>query len=91
MIFGDIRVGTDAQTIEDQLKQFCEKNIPVADKWIEGHILGTKDVKGRKLDKLLRSSKKDDILNGSELSRLGRNLLMTMTRLSECLNVDVQV
>lgn len=35
--------------------------------------------------------KKDDILICSELSRLGRNLLMIMGILNECMNRDIQV
>jgi DNA invertase Pin-like site-specific DNA recombinase len=35
--------------------------------------------------------KKDDVLICSELSRLGRNLLMIMGILNECMNRDIQV
>jgi DNA invertase Pin-like site-specific DNA recombinase len=94
MVYGYIRVSTDKQTVENQrfeVNLFCEKNILVVDKWIEETISGAKDVNDRKLGKLLKKMKKGDILICSELSRLGRNLLMIMGILNECMNRDIQV
>ena len=94
MIYGYIRVSTDKQTVENQryeINQFCEKNVMVIDKWIEETISGSKKVEDRKLGKLLKRMKKDDVLVCSELSRLGRNLLMIMAILNECMNRDIQV
>ena len=54
-------------------------------------ISGTKTIQERKLGKLLKKMKKEDILICSELSRLGRNLLMIMGILNECMNLDIQV
>jgi len=94
MIYGYIRVSTDKQTVENQryeLNQFCGKNILIIDKWIEETISGSKNVQDRKLGALLKKMKKGDILICSELSRLGRNLLMIMGVLNECMNRDIQV
>lgn len=94
MIYGYIRVSTDKQTVENQryeVNQFCERNELIVDKWIEETISGAKSVEERKLGKLLRKMKKGDILICSELSRLGRNLLMIMGILNECMNRDIQV
>lgn len=94
MIYGYIRVSTDKQTVENQryeVNQFCEKNILVVDKWIEETISGSKNLQERKLGKLLKKMRKNDILICSELSRLGRNLLMIMGILNECMNRDIQV
>ena len=94
MIYGYIRVSTDRQTVENQrfeINQFCEKNTLIVDKWIEETISGTKNLQDRKLGKLLKRMKKDDILICSELSRLGRNLLMIMGILNECMNREIQV
>lgn len=94
MIYGYIRVSTDKQTVENQryeINQFCERNVVVIDKWIEETISGSKALQDRKLGKLLRKMKKEDILICSELSRLGRNLLMIMGILNECMNRDIQV
>ena len=94
MIYGYIRVSTDKQTVENQryeINQFCEKNVIIVDKWIEETISGSKNVDDRKLGKLLKRMKKEDVLICSELSRLGRNLLMIMGVLNECMNRDIQV
>ena len=94
MIYGYIRVSTDKQTLENQrydINQFCERNVFVIDKWIEETISGAKGLDDRKLGKLLKKMKKDDVLICSELSRLGRNLLMIMGILNECMNRDIQV
>ena len=94
MIYGYIRVSTDKQTVENQryeINQFCERSIVVVDKWLEETISGSKKLDERKLGKLLKKMKKGDILICSELSRLGRNLLMIMGILNECMNRDIQV
>ncbi|MBS7566832.1 master DNA invertase Mpi family serine-type recombinase [Mucilaginibacter sp. Bleaf8] len=94
MTYGYIRVSTDKQTIENQrfeINNFCEKNTLIVDRWIEETISGAKSVQERKLGKLLKRMKKGDILICSELSRLGRNLLMIMGVLNECMNRDIQV
>lgn len=94
MIYGYIRVSTDKQTVENQryeVNQFCEKSVLVVDKWIEETISGSKHIQERKLGKLLKKMRKDDVLICSELSRLGRNLLMIMGILNECMNRDIQV
>lgn len=94
MIYGYIRVSTDKQTVENQrfeINQFCEKHVLVVDKWIEETISGSKHIHERKLGKLLKRMKRNDILICSELSRLGRNLLMIMGILNECMNRDIQV
>lgn len=94
MIYGYIRVSTDKQTVENQryeINQFCNKQTIVVNKWIEETISGSKNVEDRRLGKLLRKMKSDDVLICSELSRLGRNLLMIMGVLNECMNRDIQV
>jgi len=94
MIYGYIRVSTDKQTVENQrfeINRFCEQNICIVDKWIEETISGTKKLNERKLGKLLLKMERGDILICSELSRLGRNLLMIMGILNECMNRDIQV
>lgn len=94
MIYGYIRVSTDKQTVENQrfeINQFCENQKMVVTKWIEETISGTKSIEERQLGKLLKRMKKGDILICSELSRLGRNLLMIMGVLNECMNRDIQV
>jgi len=94
MIYGYIRVSTDKQTVENQryeISRFCEKNLLKVSKWIEEVISGTKKMEERKLGKLIKKMRKDDVLICSELSRLGRNLLMIMSILNECMNRSIQV
>jgi len=94
MIYGYIRVSTDKQTVKNQryeISQFCDKNLLTVNKWIEEVISGTRKVEERKLGKLIKKMKKDDVLICSELSRLGRNLLMIMSILNECMNRNIQV
>lgn len=94
MIYGYIRVSSDKQTIENQrfeISNFCVKNNLTIDVWVEETISGITIVDNRKLGKLLKKMKKGDILICSELSRLGRNLLMIMGVLNECMNRDIQV
>lgn len=94
MIYGYIRVSTDKQTVENQryeINRFCEKQTLIVDKWIEETISGTIEVDKRKLGKLLKKMRKDDILICAELSRLGRTLFMIMEVLNQCMKREVQV
>ena len=94
MIYGYIRVSSDKQTVENQrfeISNFCEKNSLTIDVWVEETISGMTKVENRKLGKLLKKMKKGDVLICSELSRLGRNLLMIMGVLNECMYRDIQV
>lgn len=94
MTYGYIRVSTDKQTVENQrfeINQFCQKQGIMIDKWIEETISGTRNVEDRKLGKLMKNMRRDDILICAELSRLGRNLLMIMGILNECMKRNIQV
>src|SRR5690625_2004369 len=94
MIYGYIRVSTDKQTVENQrfeINQFCIGEEMIVDKWIKETISGTKSIEERQLGKLLKKMKAGDILVCTELSRLGRNLLMIMGILNECMNRNIQV
>lgn len=94
MNYGYVRVSSDKQTVENQrfeIKNFCRKNGMVIDHWIEETISGITKIENRELGKLLKKMQKDDILICSELSRLGRNLLMIMGILNECMNRDIHV
>ena len=95
MIYGYIRVSTDKQTIENQrfeINRYCREHEMIVDKWIEETISGTKDVEKRKLGNLFgHDEKKRRVLICAELSRLGRNLLMIMAILNQCMKREVQV
>ena len=94
MIYAYVRVSSDKQTIENQkfeITRFSEINNLIIHKWIEESISGKTSVKERKLGRLLKTMKKKDILICSELSRLGRNLLMIMGVLNECMEREIKV
>ena len=94
MIYGYIRTSTDKQNNENQrfeIEQFANNNNLTINQWIEETISSKKDLKERKLGKLLKKIKQDDIIIATELSRLGRNLLQVMSILHHCMNIGCQV
>ncbi len=94
MIYGYIRVSTDKQTVENQrfeVVEFCKQKEIIVDKWIEETISDTKELNHRRLGKLVRKMKSGDILICTEFSRLGRNLLMIMSILNDCMQKDVRI
>ena len=95
MVYGYIRVSTDRQTVENQrfeIKNFCKKNNMKIDGWISDEgISGTKDPEKRELGKLLEKAKAGDYILCSELSRLGRRLMMIMAILNECTKKKVNI
>lgn len=94
MIYGYIRVSTDKQTLENQefeIKNFAKQQNLTVEHWIMETISGTKNFEKRKLGKIIKKLRKDDILICSEISRLGRNLLQIMTILNICMQKGAQV
>ena len=94
MTYGYIRVSTDTQTVENQrfeINNFCARNNLKIDSWIEETISGTKNYKTRQLGRLLKRTRKGDIIVCSELSRLGRNLFMIMEILNICMSRDCRL
>ena len=94
MIYGYIRVSTDKQTLENQefeIKNFAKQQNLTVEHWIMETVSGTKNFEKRKLGKIIKKLKKDDILICSEISRLGRNLLQIMTILNICMQKGAQV
>jgi DNA invertase Pin-like site-specific DNA recombinase len=63
----------------------------VVGRWVEETISGAKAVGDRELGRLLKAMRKGDTIICSELSRLGRNLLMIMGILNECMSRDIRV
>jgi len=94
MIYGYIRVSTDKQTVENQrfeIMNFANGTNIKIDKWIEETISGNMAVEKRKLGALLKKLNKGDILISSEISRLGRNLMMIMSILNICMQKGIHV
>ena len=86
MTYAYIRVSTDTQNTENQkmeIQRFCVQNGKKIDLWVEDVISGTKDPSFRKLGKVIMENiRKDDLVICTELSRLGRSLLMIMNTLN---------
>ena len=81
MIYGYIRVSTDVQTVENQklaIRNFCRYRRLHHVQWISETISGTKKPEKRKLGKLLEQVQENDTIIVTELSRLGRSLMMIL-------------
>lgn len=89
MIYGYLRVSTDKQDADNQklgVDDFARRHGWSIDKYIvDDGVSGSKDPAKRRLGPLLRKLKKGDVLIASEISRLGRDLLMVMDILHFCM------
>ena len=94
MVYGYIRISKDKQSVENQrfeIERFCVKNNLSIDQWIEETISGRKIYEKRRLGTLLSGTKTGDLIVCSELSRLGRSVLMIMSILYYLLNNGVNI
>ena len=94
MIYAYIRVSTEKQDIKNQqfeIDKFCMQHNITVDKWVIETISGKKDIMDRKLGKIINCMHADDMLIATELSRLGRSLLMIMSILNECMKKDIKI
>lgn len=82
MIYAYTRVSTQTQTPENQMleiKKYCKK-LKITDiKFISETISGTKKIEKRKLGKLIAVLQPEDTVIVTELSRLGRSMIMILT------------
>lgn len=87
MVYAYIRVSTAEQSGSSQrfeILNWAKKvNISI-DKWVEESVSGTISPGKRKLGHLIKRMKPEDILVCTEISRLGRSVLMIMSILNEC-------
>ena len=73
MNYAYLRISTEKQSLENQrfeIETYCMTNDIKIDIWVQETISGTKELKYRKLNMLLRKMKADDVLLISEISRL---------------------
>lgn len=89
-----IRVSTQLQTGESQkyeIDKFCKaQNINVG-KWIEESVSGTIPWERRRLGKAVRKLDRGDLIICTEMSRLGRNMLMIMSLLNYCSSKGISI
>ena len=87
MIYAYIRVSTEMQTYDSQkfeIDRYCRERGIRIDKWVLESVSGMKAVEKRTLGKIFRRMKRGDLLVCTEISRLGRNMLMIMSILNFC-------
>ena len=94
MIYGYIRVSTDGQTTENQklaIRIYCKKMRLFHIYWIAETISGLKRPEKRKLGELLKTVQPNDTIIMTELSRLGRSLIIILNVLQKLLERKVRV
>lgn len=94
MTYAYIRVSTDVQSFSGQkfeIVNWAEKNGVTIDRWESEAASGTLPENKRKLGKIIRKMKPDDLLICTEISRLGRNMLMIMSILNECSKRGIRI
>jgi len=86
-VFAYIRVSTQMQTRESQefeISNWCGAKGMSIDTWVTESVSGTVDWEKRSLGRAVHRMKEGDLIVCSELSRLGRNMLMIMSILNFC-------
>lgn len=94
MIYAYIRVSTDVQTVKNQkiaIRNYARTRRLHNIQWVAETISGTKNPSKRKLGNLLKSVCEGDTIIVTELSRLGRSLMMILDVLQLLLEKGVQV
>ena len=94
MVYAYIRVSTAEQSGSSQefeIKNWASKQGEDVSLWVSESVSGTIAPKKRKLGKLLKKMKPNDLLVCTEISRLGRNMLMIMSILNECASREIRI
>ena len=94
MTYGYVRVSTEKQTTENQkiaIKEYCKYHNIKQITFISEHISGTKQPSKRKLGNLIDIVQPGDLIIVTELSRLGRSLMMILDTLQILLEKNVKV
>ena len=90
-----LRVSTDMQTVESQrigVENLAKKKGLTIDEYvIDSGVSGTIKANDRKLGKLLRKMKKEDVLICSELSRLSRSMIELISLLQSSLQKGCKI
>ena len=94
MNYGYVRVSTTSQTTQNQIlaiKSYCKYHRITKVTFISENISGTKSPDKRKLGNLLNTVQPNDLIIVTELSRLGRSLMMILNTLQQLLDRNVKV
>ena len=82
------------QTLENQefeIRQWCINNNLTVDQWVSESVSGTVPWESRKIGEMLRGMQSGDRLICTEISRLGRSLLMVMAILNYCSSNGIKI
>ena len=93
-IYAYVRVSTEMQTLENQefeIRQWCINNNVTVDQWVSESVSGTVPWESRKIGEMLRGMQSGDRLICTEISRLGRSLLMVMAILNYCSSNGIKI
>ena len=94
MVYAYIRVSTEQQSCEGQefeIRQYCRKSGVEVSSWVREFVSGTTDPSKRSLGRLLKRMKRGDLLLCTELSRLGRSMMMVMGILNTCSSKGISI
>lgn len=94
MVIAYIRVSTEEQSCSSQrfeISNWTKKERLAVDKWVEENVSGTVPPERRLLGSVIAKMKRGDVLVCTELSRLGRNMLMIMGILNECSQKGISI
>lgn len=93
-IYAYIRVSTEMQTYANQeyeIRRYCVLHNLKVTEWVSESVSGMIPVEKRRLGKVLQRMARGDILIATELSRLGRNMLMVMSVLNICSSKGIAI
>ena len=94
MTIAYIRVSTQIQTCQGQrfeIESWSVRSGISINRWVEEKVSGMKNLQERTLGRTLVKMRKGDMLVCTELSRLGRNMMMVMSILNVCSEKGIQV
>lgn len=94
MIYAYIRVSTADQSGSSQrfeIQHWARRANVHIDSWVEESVSGTIPAEKRELGKLLGTMKPNDLLVCTEISRLGRSVLMIMSIMNECASNHIRM
>lgn len=86
-VYAYLRVSTGKQDVENQrfeIEKYAARNNLIIDVWrVDNGVSGTVDYKKRKIGTIIDECEEGDVIIISEISRLGRRLLMIMEELNK--------
>ncbi|MGM9737652.1 MAG: recombinase family protein [Candidatus Cryptobacteroides sp.] len=94
MNYAYIRVSTELQNYSSQefeIKKWCASREISIDKWVSESVSGTVNYKKRALGHIIRRMGREDCIICTEISRLGRNMLMIMSILNDCAAKGIRI